>query len=93
MEQQPAARRAPHLVQERREGVRGWYRNGQLHGVLTRWYENGQKESEGAWRKGLQHGRQVGWYENGLKWYDSEYRNGQPYTDGNLLGEQPLKVL
>ena len=67
------------------------YNNGKLHGLVTRWYENGQKEAEGTVRDGIPDGLGAHWYKNGQKWIENNYKDGKLIEkkvwdeDGNLL--------
>ena len=52
------------------------YKDGNLHGLSTWWYESGQKEWERNYKDGIQNGLTVHWYENGQKWREISYKDG-----------------
>jgi hypothetical protein len=67
--------------------MKRWYPSGQLQfsenymggekdGPAVAYFENGQKEAEGAFRKGNFHGAWMGWYPNGSKRKVAEFIDG-----------------
>ena len=54
------------------------YINGQIQGLKTSWYENGQKKSEVNYVDGQPHGLMHRWFENGQKNSEVNFVNGQP---------------
>ena len=46
-------------------------------GLLTWWYVNGQKESEGTYKDDKLEGLSTNWYENGQKWYELTNKDGE----------------
>ena len=46
---------------------------------MTKWYENGQIETEGSYQEGKGHGKLTKWYENGQKASEKCYRDGEPH--------------
>ena len=59
------------------------YKNGKEDGLLTTWYENGHKSSEGYMNEGIENGIWTFYYENGFEKYKIKYNNGIPF--GELL--------
>lgn len=60
------------------------YYEGELHGIVTRWYENGNMEKRIEYQHGKNHGSYKTWYENGNQTEDYHYSNGLrngPYTN------------
>ncbi|MCH8805371.1 MAG: hypothetical protein IH986_04715 [Planctomycetes bacterium] len=55
-----------------------------LHGLLTRWYVNGQKEYEVVFVDGKKHGTEMRWHRNGNVWNERRFeqgvRHGPSYT-------------
>ena len=47
-----------------------------LDGLLTGWYENGQKKEEITYKDGKQDGLWTGWYANGQKKYEGTRKDG-----------------
>ena len=73
-------------------------KNGELHGLSRRWYQNGQLWYEYYWKNGEQHGPDRGWYQNGQLWYEENWKNGRRhglerawYQNGQLKYENNLK--
>lgn len=64
-----------------------YYRGEEWHGVLKRWYNNGNPEYLEHWVHGKQHGTAVYWNEDG-----SEYCR-EEYTNGVLVTKEPSKQL
>jgi len=56
------------------------YKDGNLHGLSTWWYESGQKEWERNYKDGIQNGLTVHWYENGQREMEGFYKDG--WKDG-----------
>ena len=52
-------------------------KDGAPHGVWTRWYVNGQKESEGTWKNGNREGVWTVWFANGQKHRETTWKNGK----------------
>ena len=52
------------------------YKDGNLHGLSTWWYQSGQKEWERNYKDGIRNGLAVRWYENGQKWMEISYKDG-----------------
>ena len=54
------------------------------HGLLTRWYVNGQKEYEVVFVDGKKHGTEMRWHRNGNGWNERRFeqglRHGPSYT-------------
>lgn len=70
--------------------------NGNLipHGVVTTYWENGQKKSEVSYDHGVRHGPRTAWYADGTKRSYGEYVNGKAngtwtewYADGTKAKE------
>ncbi len=57
--------------------LRGAFLNGKLHGLVTIWYENGQKLVEGTCKNGKGDGRWTRWHKNGQKAVEVTYKNGE----------------
>ena len=55
-------------VKTRMEGLLGEDGELVLHGMLTNFWENGQKKSEVAYVQGFVHGSRTAWYESGQMW-------------------------
>ena len=47
--------------------ILGEVKDGKVSGLWTKWYENGQKESEETFKDGKRDGLGTWWYENGQK--------------------------
>ena len=59
-----------------------WKENGEIiikdgNGLLTEWYENGQKSYEGTFKDGEQQGLHTSWYENGQKENEGILKDGE----------------
>ena len=52
------------------------YKDGKLEGLVTEWYENGQKSGESTYKDGKQHGLETLWHTNGQKKLEVTYLNG-----------------
>ena len=62
-----------------------------LDGLLTGWYENGQKKEEITYKDGKQDGLWTGWYANGQKKYEGTRKDGKLdglYTDWDDNGQK-----
>jgi antitoxin component YwqK of YwqJK toxin-antitoxin module len=57
-----------------------FYKNGELDGSCTTWFENGQKQFEYYYEEGWREGLRTEWYENGKK------KCVRPYKDGVTNG-------
>tara|TARA_B110000014_G_C20078034_1_gene562955 strand:+ start:99 stop:581 length:483 start_codon:yes stop_codon:yes gene_type:complete len=53
------------------------YKDGEVDGVVTSWYESGQKEIQGTFKNGNEDGLLTGWYENGQKRFEETYKDGE----------------
>ena len=62
---------------EKPVAVRGGWKDGKQGGRWTRWYDNGQKETEGERKNGKLEGRWTRWHDNGKKKQEGEYKNGE----------------
>ncbi len=60
-----------------KETQESYYENGKKDGIQTRWYRNGQKQTEINYKNGELDGLYVSWYENGRRRYEEYYRNGK----------------
>ena len=54
----------------------GTLKNGKEDGLLTAWYENGQKKSEETYKDGELDGRWTAWDESGQKKWVGTYKDG-----------------
>jgi antitoxin component YwqK of YwqJK toxin-antitoxin module len=52
--------------------------DGKPEGMVTEWYEDGQKRNEGMWQEGGRHGRSTWWYADGTKEKEVTYVSGEP---------------
>ena len=52
-------------------------KNGQEHGMIRGWYENGQLWYEKYWKNGQRHGLSRWWYHNGQLWREENWKNYQ----------------
>ena len=52
------------------------YKDGELNGLSTEWYEDGQKETEKNYRDGKLIGKSTQWYENGGLLIEMTYKDG-----------------
>ena len=57
-----------------------FFEDGELHGVMEEWYENGLRMAEGNYQKGKLHGIVRRWHNNGKR--EAEY----PYEEGKIEG-------
>jgi antitoxin component YwqK of YwqJK toxin-antitoxin module len=48
-----------------RKNIKKTYKDGELDGLYTTWYENGQKEIEGTFKDGKPNKLIGKWYEDG----------------------------
>jgi len=69
-----------------------------LHGPVTAWHENGQKEGEGNFKDGKPDGLITRWYENGQKKKEENYKDGNEdglhtswYENGQKMEEENYK--
>ena len=54
------------------------YKDGEIDGLMTNWYENGHKRYEGTIKDGvLNDGLYTDWYENGQKRWEGSYKEGK----------------
>jgi antitoxin component YwqK of YwqJK toxin-antitoxin module len=60
----------------------GTYKDGELDGLHTQWYENGQMREEETYKDGELDGLSTTWYENGQKKSERTYKDGK--VDGLL---------
>ena len=75
--------------------MEGNFIDGKEDGKWTRWYENGQIESEGNYKDGKKDGKWTWWHENGQKWSETNYKDGkqegqEDCTDGIFHGFYPV---
>ena len=54
------------------------FREGRRHGLLSRWYDSGQKAVEIEFKDGVPDGREIRWHLNGQKQAEGFHRNGSP---------------
>ena len=47
------------------------------HGLLVRWYDNGQREYEAMFVDGHKEGTATRWHRNGQKWTEERYKKGK----------------
>ena len=45
--------------------------------VETKYYDNGQKESETNYKNGKEEGLRISWHSNGQKQYEGHFKNGK----------------
>ena len=63
-------------------------------GKWTKWYENGQKESEGTHKDWKHDGKWIGWHDNGKKYSEGVFKDGEKdgkwtwWFDNGLIGTQ-----
>ena len=75
------------------------------HGLVTYWYDNGQKSSERSYKYGKFDGILTQWYENGQKRFEINFKggrkqglailydeNGQKYSEGNYKDGKLMSV-
>ncbi len=55
------------------------YLAGRRHGLVSRWYETGQKAVQIEFKDGIPHGREIRWHLNGLKRAEGQHRDGSPH--------------
>jgi antitoxin component YwqK of YwqJK toxin-antitoxin module len=51
--------------------------DGKKHGLMTEWYENGQKRTEGNTKDGKLHGLWTEWDEEGNVTEQAKFENGE----------------
>ena len=51
-----------------------------MDGSWTKWYENGQKKSEGHYKEGTIDGLLTWWYETGEKKWEGHFVDGKPQS-------------
>lgn len=68
-------------------------KQGQIHGVMKEWYDNGQLSREVSYDQGKLHGLLKWWHRNGKPWSEDFYRQGDLHgitnewdSDGVHLG-------
>jgi len=73
-------------------------KNGKEDGLVTAWYENGQKRQEGTAKDGEKDGLWTEWHKNGQKEYEVTYKYGEFdglfsewYENGQKRMERPFK--
>ena len=77
-----------------------WDKNGEMVGIITHWYRNGNKKTQETWKNDTFNGLSTKWYENGQKKSEGNmkdyvrdglwtywYENGQKKSEGNYKGE------
>ena len=71
---------------------------GTLNGVLTLWYESGQKKVEETYKDGKRNGVRYEWHESGQKKSEETYKDGRPdgvltmwYESGHKKVEETYK--
>ena len=57
--------------------ILGEVNDGKVSGLWTKWYENGQKESEETFKDGKRDGLGTWWYENGQKKDEFTWKDGK----------------
>ena len=74
------------------------YKDGKIEGLVTLWFENGQKWEEGNYKDGKIEGLYTTWYENGQKKEETNYKDGKKdglynswYSDGKKWEEGNYK--
>lgn len=72
--------------------------SGYFDGIVTSWYEDGQKSEEGLYEDGLKEGHWTKWHQNGQKssedFYQADYKYGKStswYSDGQKFEEVNYK--
>ena len=55
--------------------ILGEVNDGKVSGLWTKWYENGQKESEETFKDGKRDGLGTWWYENGQKNSEGKFKD------------------
>ena len=81
------------------------YKDGKAHGLMTVWYENGQKKAERIYKDGNQNGLETTWQKSGEKKWEINYKdgkrhglwtwwqkNGQKQEEGNYTDGLPQGV-
>jgi len=66
------------------------FKDGELDGLETEWYENGQKMREGTFKDSKLHGLLTEWHENGQKAAEATFRDGEKVSTKywNSKGEE-----
>ena len=67
-----------HLVDSKKKKISKSYKNGELEGVVTTWYEFGQKKSVGHYKDGKLDGVVTEWDETGNQVKEVYCKNGEP---------------
>ena len=57
------------------------YKDGKAHGLMTVWYENGQKMKEENYKDGKQDGHSILYHEDGTELGRSTYKDGEIVRD------------
>jgi len=52
-------------------------KDNEWHGLVTQWYENGQKQNEGNYKDGKGEGLTKWWHENGQKSAEANFKDGE----------------
>ena len=55
----------------------GELKGGRLHGLWTKWHENGQKAAEESYKDGKKHGMHRNWFKNGVKEREVIFMEGE----------------
>ena len=78
--------------------ILGEVKDGKVSGLWTKWYENGQKESEETFKDGKRDGLGTWWYENGQKKSEGKFEDDKKdglwksyYDNGQLKYEWNYK--
>jgi antitoxin component YwqK of YwqJK toxin-antitoxin module len=78
--------------------ILGEVKDGKVSGLGTKWYENGQKESEETFKDGKRDGLGTWWYENGQKKSEGKFEDDKKdglwksyYDNGQLKYEWNYK--
>jgi hypothetical protein len=67
------------LIDNERKNSTITYKDGQKHGLHTKWWENGHKAFESNYQEGLQHGICTEWYPNGNVWIVAHFEEGRQH--------------
>ena len=65
----------------------GIKKNGKYDGIITMFYENGNKKSEGVFKEGKLDGFLSKWYENGTPQTVEFYEDGELIHKNSLLNQ------
>ncbi len=74
---------------------KGFYVNGEKHGLETKWDENGVKRNEVNHKAGNPHGLWIKWREDGSKWFQTMWEAGAEQgiqTDWYNSGERAVEI-